>query len=156
MALVIRKNFERRPDSEPVVFDEKEGLTDRSAAGECDINRIMSKYMRTGTVPQGVSVGQYGDFSLAGDYLAAQQVIVNAREQFEALPSAVRDRFRNSPEVFLEFIHNKANTEEAQKLGLLKEVVAPPPPVSVKVVTDAPPGGSAVPVVSPVVPPVSK
>lgn len=97
----------------------------QSEKENCDINRIMAKYLKTGTLPANVATARYGDFSEAGDYQAAQDILLVAREQFAALPSKVRDRFRNDPRLFLEFVHNKDNFDEALSLGLLSaEAVA--------------------------------
>lgn len=104
-----------------------EGLTRQEFKEECDINRIMARY--GGEVPLPVAGDPlYGDFSELGDYQAARDVLLRAREQFELLPSKVRDRFRNDPEAFLAFVGDQENADEARKLGLLKPVEPPPPP----------------------------
>lgn len=93
----------------------------QSEKDNCDINRIMAKYMKTGTFPSNVGVGVYGDFSEAGDYQAAQDILLKAQEQFSGLPSKVRDRFKNDPRLFLDFVHNADNFDEAVSLGLLSD-----------------------------------
>lgn len=131
-----------------------DGMTRQEFRRECDINTLMAKYINTGVMPQNVRTGQYGDFSSAEDYHAAQNILLNARAQFDALPSSVRDRFGNNPAKYLAFLHNPDNLEEARKLGVLKEVQAPAPPISVRVIPDAPPVPAPAP--APVVPPVVK
>lgn len=106
------------------------GRTHPEFEAECDINNIMKKYQKNGVLPDGIGVGMYGDFSDAGDFLDSQNVIQRAQEQFASLPAAVRERFRNDPWSLLMFVHDKANIEEARKLGLLKdEPIAVVPPV---------------------------
>lgn len=111
-------------------------LTKQAFKDECDINSIMRRYLSTGVVPGNVKVGRYGDFTGANDFLEAQMVLRNANEQFMTLPSAVRARFNNSPFEMLEFVGDRANIDEARKLGLLKaeEPKAPPavPPDATK------------------------
>ena len=101
-------------------------------ADEANINILMARYAATGYMPQPFKsppVARYGDFAEAPDFLAAQLVINEAREQFAGLPVRLRDRFRNDPVMFLEFVHDPENRDEARKLGLLQaEPPAPPPP----------------------------
>lgn len=93
--------------------------TKQAAKDECDINRIMARYLKTGQVPGGVLGGSYGDVSSGVDYLEAQGIILNAQKQFAALPAKVRDRFANNPFEMLEFIGDEKNIPEARELGLL-------------------------------------
>lgn len=109
----------------------KGGRTKQAHAAECDVNKIMSKYARLGTLPQHVGVSQYGDFTQVDDYLGAQLRIKDAQAQFRALPARVRDRFKNNVALFLSFIQDKNNLVEAKELGLLKDEVAVAPPAPI-------------------------
>lgn len=100
---------------------------------ECDINRIMSGYQKSGAVNWlEKRQGQYLDVT-AIDFMDAMQTVVKGREMFEELPSSIRDRFRNDPAEFLDFMHNPENADEMYKLGLAVrkeppvEEPAPPP-----------------------------
>lgn len=124
-------------------FERGEGAIDLSDAkpmtkqefrDECDINNIMAKFVRTGQLPPAVGIARYGDFSSVGTYQESLEVLRIARQQFDALPSKVRDRFRNDPALMLSFIADKDNLAEAKSLGLLKEEEAPPAPVKVEVI----------------------
>lgn len=97
------------------------GRTKQSFRDECDINRLMRRYEKSGTLPQDVRNGRYGDFSGVDDYLAAQVTLRDAEAQFAAMPARVRDRFKNSPLEFLAFVGNPKNKDEARTLGLLRE-----------------------------------
>lgn len=89
---------------------------------ECDINNIMARYNRTGQLPEMIKTDpQYGDYSEAPDFQEASNIVIKAREQFEALPAKVRERFQNSPETFLAFATDKSNREEMGRMGLLNE-----------------------------------
>lgn len=96
---------------------------------ECDINRIMAKYQKTGVVNWlSKREGQYRDVSSV-DFMESMNVIAKANEMFAELPSSVRKRFANDPAEFLVFMHDEGNTEEAIKLGLATrrpEPAAPP------------------------------
>lgn len=106
------------------------GKTKQSFKAECDINTIMARYMKTGTLDHLSSrKGQYMDVSGA-DFYAAQNMVANARSMFFGLPSAIRERFENDPGEFLEFMENPANAEEAVKLGLREAQAASSTPPS--------------------------
>lgn len=97
----------------------------REFAEESDINRIMERYTMTGEIPQGIT-GTYGDFSEPLDFMEAQEILLKAQAQFNALPAKVRDRFNHDPAKFLEYLHEEGHTAELQELGLLhKEPKAP-------------------------------
>lgn len=93
-------------------------LTQQHFAEECDINTIVDRFMRTGVMPDTVVVPQYGDYSDVMDFQTAQNAIRQASENFFAMPAAIRARFQNSPQVFLEFFGDPANQDEAIRLGL--------------------------------------
>lgn len=105
---------------------------------ECDINRIMFKYQKSGTVTWLNSrEPTYRDVS-GGDFRTAMDLVVKANESFAALPSSVRTRFHNDAGEFLAFMDDKSNLDEAIKLGLVTVRPAPvePEPVKVRVVVD--------------------
>lgn len=95
-------------------------LTSQSDAADCDMNVIMSRYLKTGLLPQSRASAFYGDASALPDYQQAQQILIDAQLAFESLPSKLRDRFNNSPEKFLEFMSDTDNRDEMERLGLLK------------------------------------
>lgn len=97
----------------------------QSFADECNINKIMAKFQRTGVlVHYAKHAPQYQDVP-AIDYLEALNVVADASSMFEELPSTIRAKFENDPARFLEFVQNPKNLEECRKLGL-----ANPSPVS--------------------------
>lgn len=95
---------------------------------ECDLNKVVERYTRTGLLPAGSGVGRYLDVSNVGSYLDAMLTVKSAEEAFASLPSRVRDRFRNSPEAMVRFVLDKANEVEARELGLLKPKAVPAQP----------------------------
>lgn len=107
------------------VFFTEPSRTRPEFKAECDINRIMGRYLRNGTLPVGVGVGQYGDFSTVTDFQEAQFILERANAQFKSLPAKVRDEFENDPGKFLTFVSDPKNLEKAKELGLLKAVEGP-------------------------------
>lgn len=118
-------NARYRP-KEGITFSD-ESRTQGEFAEECDINRIMARYTRTGVLPSTRSGGTYGDFTGVTDFLDAQNRVLNAQREFDALPSNIRERFRNSPAVLIEFLQDESNRPEAEKLGLVNKKPAPAP-----------------------------
>jgi len=95
------------------------GRTKQSFKEQCDINWIMERYNKTGQFPDLVKrEGKYGDFSSAGTYQEALNVVRHAEIQFASLSSAVRERFLNDPARFLEFVGDPSNVDEMVELGL--------------------------------------
>lgn len=117
----------------------KDGRTKQSFKDEADVNWIVKKHARMGTLSHLEQWGgQYGD--LAGfDFQEAQNQLAKASSMFEQLPSETRNRFSNSPERFFEFVNNPENQDQlAEKLPELakpgykalptnKDVVDPEP-----------------------------
>lgn len=80
----------------------------------------MAKYQRTGLIDfVNRRQAHYSDVRGA-DFQQALNVVANAQELFSELPSSWRKRFDNDPAVFLEFVNNPDNRQEALKLGLIK------------------------------------
>ena len=118
---------------------EGESLTRQSEAAKTDINNIMKKYKRDGTLTHVKnSIGQYLDVSNVSDLSSAIDVVKRAKESFEAYPSDLRLRFDNNAVKMIEFLKDPKNRDEAIKLGLVKkldvgtkpETVVTPPPIS--------------------------
>lgn len=92
-------------------------LTRQEFKDECDINRILASYQRTGALQHFAKYApQYGDFN-ACDLQEAMTLINRARKMFDELPSAVK-REVSTPEGFLAFVQNPANAERMAELGL--------------------------------------
>jgi len=114
-------------------FEGTKSLTQQQFADDCDINSIMKKHAKLGTVPGNASPGYFADVSNFGDFQQAHQMVKEAEEAFMALDSGIRDRFKNDPGLLLNFLQIDANRAEAEALGLLKKsdntVVPPAVPV---------------------------
>lgn len=100
------------------------GRTQQSFKQEVDINHIVKMYGITGKLPENVPQVLQGDFEEVVDFQSAMNLIVKARESFDAMPADVRSRFDNDPHKFLEFTSNPANFDEAVKFGLIRPEVA--------------------------------
>lgn len=114
-------------------------LTKQAFKGECELRNVMARYTKHGIPPQqNRGAPAFGDFTDIEDYHSAVNQLRAAQDQFDALPSRLRDRFNNSPAELLMFILNGANREEAIDLGLIPKPPPEPGPQLVKIVPDAP------------------
>lgn len=93
-------------------------LTQQQFKEESDINNIVDRFMKTGHLPDPVSMPQYVDYEGVFDFQSAMNVVRQADENFMRMDAKVRARFHNSPQEFLEFFADPANTDEAVRLGL--------------------------------------
>ncbi len=96
----------------------KKGRTKQSFKDECDINLIIDRHTK-GQVNAHVNahIAEYG-FATGDDFATCMRTVTQAQEMFDGLPSAIRNRFANSPANFLDFFNEANNQEEGEKLGL--------------------------------------
>lgn len=105
------------------------GRTKQAHKDECDIKVIMQKYDKTGLISHvNQAQAQYGDFSEINEYKESLEFVMRSKANFEALPSALRKRFKQDPGEFLEFITNPDNASEMVSLGLAEAIQEPPKP----------------------------
>lgn len=69
--------------------------------------------------------GSFTDVSTVPSYAEMHQRMATIMQDFEMLPSALRERFAHSPGKLLDFLADPKNDQEAIRLGL-KEVRQPP------------------------------
>jgi len=100
-------------------FDNDNLMTKQSFKDECDVNHIMRRYEKTGIFPEQTSLPQFLDLtSLPSNFQEMQEIVVNAQEQFMALPAQIRKKFHNDPAEFVDFCQDPANQEELYNMGL--------------------------------------
>lgn len=115
---------------EPVqFFPSGKGRTKQSFKDECDINVIVSRFLKSGYLPPAVQEPRFGDVT-GLEFQSAMELIAGAESQFQALPSAVRSRFKNDPAAFLDFVGDPANGPELVEMGLATAPEAPVEPVA--------------------------
>lgn len=110
---------------------------EQSHKGECDIRNIIRRYAKLGEALPAIDPSQYTgeDYAIPPDYTEACRIVAAAQSRFDALPAKIRDRFKNDPQEFAEFINNPKNADEAVKLGMgvkkaPKDAPTPPPNAS--------------------------
>ena len=99
-------------------------MTQQQFKDECDINKIMDRYLKTGVLSDPLDrrvTPKYGDYAEIGDYMDHMNKVVEANEMFEALPASIRKRFNNNPADLIEFVMDANNRAEAELLGLVEK-----------------------------------
>lgn len=108
---------------------EGESLTVQSAAQAADINAMAERHLK-GPNRLGPMVGnplgaprqpRFMDLSSADSYHDMLNKVSRIDSIFASLPSRLRTRFRNNPELLLRFVEDPANAREAVKLGLISD-----------------------------------
>lgn len=103
-----------------ITFQTNSPHTKQSFKDECDINTIMSRYQSTGQIPNlNECAPQYLDVS-GIEFQESMEFVAGAKSLFQEMPSAIRNRFGNSPAEFLDFCSHEKNRPELAEMGLLK------------------------------------
>ncbi len=96
-----------------------ESRTRQEFKKDCDINRIVGQFQKTGVADHlNRFQGAYGEFQ-AMDFHEAMNHVVRTQEMFETVPSEIRAKFGNDPAQFLDFVGNPENKEACIELGLM-------------------------------------
>lgn len=103
-----------------------EKIVQQNFKDKTDINVIMRKHLTSGhgsIQPPGRPGGREPRFvNLTGEtYHEMLCKVQDIQGQFAGLPSRVRKRFANNPQLLLKFLEDPKNLEEAIKLGLVQE-----------------------------------
>lgn len=127
----------------------KDSNVEQKHKNDVNINTIIKRALKTGMAKQNLAEARFGDFSSGLDFQATQDRIIEAQNDFNALPSYIRNRFDNDPGALISFMADPENVEEARELGLVAkdepEALDVGTPVNVAPeATEAPPtdGGS--------------
>lgn len=94
----------------------------------CDLPTMLVKFGQGQPMPTNYIPPTYGDYSGVEDYKTSLDTVRAAAENFMSLPARVRDRFKNDPQVLLQFLSQESNRQEAFDLGLVSTPPPPPPP----------------------------
>lgn len=118
-------------NTDPETGEVLPSMTRQSEMAACDIHNILKQFSQRGfeeLVRQNAAAGQYADLTNLPDYQEALNTVIAADNAFMALPSQIRDRFQNDPAMFVAFLSDPRNQDEAIRLGLATDTRPPPPP----------------------------
>lgn len=106
-----------------ITFPADSPHTKQEFKDECDINILMSHYISTGQIPNlNERAPQYLDNTAFQDFQQSMNYVASANSLFFEMPSAIRNKFDNSPALFLDFCSQEKNRPEMAEMGLLKPV----------------------------------
>ena len=117
-------------------INDKPSMTYQADKDDCDINNILDKYARFGTLPTvNNNPPVYADVSTTpSSFLEAQEIIRNAQDSFNGLSSDIRREFHDNPFEMIEFLNNPENHNKAIELGIIEQPVTP---VTNRIVSEA-------------------
>ena len=109
-----------------VVLKTVDARTEQCHKDECDINKIIAKYDKTGVLTHVNSFeAKYED--LTGlDYQNMLNTVAAANSMFEGLPSKIRTQFGNDPQKFISFMDDENNNEAMYEMGLKERPIPDP------------------------------
>ena len=111
-------------EKQKVTLTTLDARTEQCHRDECDINKIIAKYDRTGVL------NHVNDFEaryedLTGlDYQTMLNTVANANSMFEGLPSEIRNQFANDPANFISFMDDQNNNEQMYEMGLKQRPIS--------------------------------
>lgn len=98
-------------------------LTKQSFKDETDINKILAKAQKAGSLDHLTAhEAEYGDFA-GYDLMEHFEKIERAQNIFDDLPSEVRNEFKNEPGLFFDFVNDPVNMGKLREL--LPAIAAP-------------------------------
>lgn len=96
----------------------EETRTQQHFKEQCDINRIVKTYAKTGLVPGNPRIPLQEDFHGIIDFHTAMNAVRQGEEAFMELPAELRSRFHNDPQEYVEFCLDEKNFDELVEMGL--------------------------------------
>ena len=109
----LKPKFKRDINGNPIY------MTEQSHKAQCDINKIIAKYNKTGLITHVSTIkAEFGDVPMV-DYKEMQDRLVRMKTEFDRLPYQIKKRFGNNPYNLIAFMEDSANRKEAEELGLI-------------------------------------
>lgn len=110
--------------------------TKQSMKDETNINFIIDQYNKTGSLEHLKKYeGQYASFDSI-DFHTAMNVVVEAEQMFDELPSTIRSKFQNDPGQFLDYATDPENHAGMFEMGLAYNEPTPAEPEPVEAKTE--------------------
>lgn len=101
-------------------FTGVDSLTKQSHKDECDVNKIVKRFTRTGLLTHlNPAKPNYG-FAPSLDYQQALDLIRETEDGFYSIPADIRKEFGSDPQTFLEALQAPNAEERLKGLGLLE------------------------------------
>ncbi|UDN67789.1 internal scaffolding protein [robinz microvirus RP_120] len=123
------------------VFFDEPSRTRQEFAAECDINTLMARYEKTGSMSGLLNERQpfYLDCTGLPDLQESLRIVKEAEIAFMSLPAVVRAEFDNDAVRWADYASDPSNLEQMRKWGLAPPAPEAPGPMKVEVVNASPP-----------------
>lgn len=129
-----------RPHNKVTLDFKQPSRTKQEFREDCDVNVIIRRFTRTGTLPQPTQTPRFVDAANLPDLQGAMHIMIEAEKAFMSLPAIVRKEFDNSPHKFVEFATKAENLDKLREWGLAPMPAPEPKPAKVEIVNPpAPP-----------------
>lgn len=118
---ILKETIRENGTKKVVTIHSPVSLTQQHQKDQCDVNKIMARYKKTGSIThlRNAQQGVYADLTKIPDYQTALHQVMNAQAAFEQIPAHIRNRFNHDPAQLIAFLSDNKNRDEAIKLGLL-------------------------------------
>ena len=114
--------FKSRYERSVKIKEFPEQLTEQAHKDKCDVNKIVKRYQRSGMPIPPLDITKFGD-QPSQSLHESMNMILEAKQTFDALPSTVRAKFENNPGGFLDFAADPKNATELEAIMKGKEYV---------------------------------
>lgn len=108
-----------------------DGRTQGQYRNECDINVVVNTFKRADEpfpIQRASGPPKYADLPDSTDLHSALNMVSDATNAFMTLPSHIRERYKNSPEIFLEALRTPSETDFLLDSGVLEAHEIPAAP----------------------------
>lgn len=121
--------FARHPKyarPETVQQEERENRTVQSEADRCNINKIITRYRKTGVIDHTNNLPtQYG-VAVGDDFKTIMDKTRKVQQSFESMPVEVRQRFNNDAAQFMDYVSTTPQSEiEKDEMFYEQKVMKP-------------------------------
>jgi phage internal scaffolding protein len=117
--MAANKEVKEKKRKKYATYNEEPSLTKQSFKDQCDLPRLMRQGVPNAVGWVNTASPSFGNFADAQSFEEAQNSVAETKSAFENLPSAIRQKFKNSAANMIEFLSKAENREEAISLGLL-------------------------------------
>lgn len=117
----MRKVFTpfNRPEGVKTVYS-MPSKTVQGLENEVNIRQILARAKNGMGYPVNRKQALFGDFTGVSDYHQALNRLNEINDEFQSLPAAVKQRFKNDPHILMSFLADERNRKEAEELGIIE------------------------------------
>lgn len=108
-----------------ISFADDPGLTEQSHTKECDLNYIVSQYVRS-DIPIALQEAEFRDMTQMVDYQTAFNAVESVNKLFRSFSIEVKRAFNHDPAAFAAAMHDPSKKDMLIEMGILEAVKTAP------------------------------